>query len=132
MRTVVSCALALAIIAALSEAVTTQGAVAQIGGRWTVTFKQGSETVTGLALLDQFPDNRVTGSVGVNEQNQHPLDGVIEGNRVTLTTHPRPGRTVAFAKVVLNVDGDKMIGTTEGGDLKTPTAITFVKQSSNR
>jgi hypothetical protein len=53
--------------------------------------------VMGVALLKQTGDE-IAGSIGVDEQNQHPLDGVVKGNRITLTTHPRPGRTVAFAK----------------------------------
>jgi hypothetical protein len=65
----------------------------------------------------------VEGSVGPNEQNQHPLDGVVSGNVVTLTTHPRPGRTVAFTKCFLTIDGEKMTGTTEGGDFGDKTNV---------
>ena len=81
-------------------------------GRWKVTITLGGETLTGVALLKQTGD-KVTGSIGPDEQNQHPLDGVVKGNLVTLTTHPRPGRTVAFHKCYLTVDGEKMTGTTE-------------------
>ena len=70
----------------------------------------------------------VTGSIGPDERNQHPLDGVVKGNSVLLTTHPGPGRTVAFAKCSLTVDGEKMTGTTEGGDLgDKATSIEFVR-----
>jgi hypothetical protein len=88
---------------------------ADLTGRWRVTISLANETIIGVALLEQTGD-KVTGSVGPDERNQHPLDGVVEGNRVTLTTHPRPGRTVAFGKCSLTVDGEKMTGTTEGGD----------------
>ena len=85
---------------------------ADVTGRWMVTISLGDETITGVALLKQTGD-KVTGSIGPDERNQHPLDGVMNGNLVTLTTHPRPGRTVAFDKCYLTVDGGKMTGTTE-------------------
>ena len=96
-------------------------------GRWKVTISNGS-TLMGVALLKQA-GNEITGSIGVDEQNQHPLDGVVKGNRITLTTHPRPGRTVAFAKCELTADGDKMSGTTEGGDLGGNANIELVRDN---
>jgi hypothetical protein len=97
-----------------------------VGGRWNVTITFGKETLTGIALLNQTGD-KITGSIGADERNQHPLDGVVDGNRVTLTTHPRPGRTVAFARCSLTVDADKMSGTTEGGDIVDKGSIEFVR-----
>jgi hypothetical protein len=85
---------------------------ADVTGRWKVTISLGGATMTGVALLKQAGDE-VTGSIGPDERNQHPLDGVVKGNRVTLTTHPRPGRTVAFDKCYLTVYREKMTGTTE-------------------
>ena len=99
---------------------------ADVGGRWKVTITIGGETVTGVALLNQSGDN-ITGSIGANDANQHPLDGVIEGNRIVLTTHPRPGRTVAFDKCYLTLDGERMTGTTEGGDLREKATIELVR-----
>ena len=83
-----------------------------VTGRWKATISLGDETMTGVALLKQTGDE-VTGSIGPDDQNQHPLDGVVKGNQVTLTTHPRPGRTVAFDTCYLTVDGERMTGTTE-------------------
>ena len=80
----------------------------------------------GVVETDRRHDNRLS---RVDEQNQHPLDGVVEGNRITLTTHPRPGRTVAFAKCELTADGDKMSGTTEGGDLGGKANIELVRDN---
>jgi hypothetical protein len=97
--------------------------------RWTVTISLDGEAITGVALLKQTGDE-VTGSIGVDERNQHPLDGVVNGNRITLTTHPRPGRTVAFDKCYLTMDGAKMTGTTEGGDLRDKATIEFVRAPS--
>jgi hypothetical protein len=100
---------------------------ADVTGRWMVTISLPNETIVGVALLKQTGD-KVEGSVGANEQNQHPLDGVVNGNVVTLTTHPRPGRTVAFAKCSLTVEGEKMTGKTEGGDFgDKATSIEFVR-----
>ena len=99
---------------------------ADVGGRWKVTITVGGEAVTGLALLNQS-GNDITGSIGANEANQHPLDGVMDGNRIVLTTHPRPGRTVAFDKCHLTLDGEKMTGTTEGGDLGQKATIELVR-----
>ena len=97
-------------------------------GRWKVTISANGSTLIGLALLKQTGDE-ITGSIGVDEQNQHPLDEVVAGNRITLTTHPRPGRTVAFAKCELTVDGDKMSGTTEGGDLGGKAKIELMRDN---
>ncbi len=96
-------------------------------GRWKVTISAANSTLVGVAFLKQLGDE-VTGSVGVNEQNQHPLDGAVNGNRIVLRTHPRPGRTVAFAKCELTLDGDTMSGTTEGGDIGGSAKIEFVRE----
>lgn len=99
---------------------------ADVTGRWKVTISLGDETITGVALLEQTGD-KVTGSIGPDERNQHPLDGVVKGNALTLTTHPRPGRTVAFDKCYLTVDGDKMTGTTERKGSSDKGTIEFVR-----
>jgi hypothetical protein len=95
-------------------------------GRWQVTISAGGSTLVGIALLKQTGDE-VTGSMGVDEQNQHPLDGIVKGDHVTLTMHPKPGRTSAFAKCELTLEGDKMTGTTEGGDLGGKAIIELVR-----
>lgn len=46
-----------------------------------------------------------------------------------LRTHPRPGRTVAFATCELTLDGDTMSGTTEGGDIGGAAKIAFVRET---
>ena len=106
---------------------TANAGAADTTGRWKVTISANGSTLTGVALLKQV-DDKITGSIGVDERNQHPLDGVVAGNRITLTTHPRPGRTVAFAKCELTVDGDKMSGTTEGGDLGVKANIELTRE----
>jgi len=101
---------------------------ADVTGRWKVTISLGVETITGVALLKQTGDE-VTGSIGADERTQHPLDGVVKGNRITLTTHPRPGRIVAFDKCDLNVDGEKMRGTTERKRSSDKGTIEFVRMN---
>jgi hypothetical protein len=95
-------------------------------GRWQVTIAAKGSTLVGIALLKQTGEE-ITGSMGVDEQNQHPLDGIVKGNRITLTMHPRPGRTTAFAKCELTLEGDKMTGITEGGDLGGKANIELVR-----
>ncbi len=97
-------------------------------GRWTVTISTGGHTISGVAFLKQTGD-KLEGSIGADERNQHPVDGTVKGNVVTLVTHPRPGRTVAFDKCTLKVNGEKLTGTTEGGDLRDKAAIELVRVS---
>jgi hypothetical protein len=99
---------------------------ADVTGRWKVTISLGGETITGVALLKQTGD-KVTGSIGADERNQHPLDGVVKRNLITFTTHPRPGRTVAFDKCYLTVDDEKMTGTTERKGSSDKGTIEFVR-----
>jgi hypothetical protein len=95
-------------------------------GRWQVTIAAKGSTLGGIALLKQTGEE-ITGSMGVDEQNQHPLEGIVKGDRITLTMHPRPGRTTAFAKCELTLEGDKMTGITEGGDLGGKANIELVR-----
>ena len=89
-------------------------AAVDVTGRWKVTISVGAETITGLAVLTQSGSS-VTGSIGPDEDNQHPLEGVVEGTRIAITMRPRPGRTTAFDKCYLTMDGEILKGTTEGG-----------------
>lgn len=89
-------------------------------------FHSANDTIAGVALLKQTGDG-LTGSIGVDERNQHPLDGAVKGNLITLTTHPRPGRSVAFRKCYLTVDGEKMTSTTERKGSSDKGTIEFVR-----
>jgi hypothetical protein len=95
-------------------------------GRWKVTISLGGETIAGVALMKQTGDE-VTGSIGADERNQHSLDDVVKGNRITLTTHPRPGRTVAFDHCYLTVDGEKITDTIEREGSSDKGTIEFVR-----
>jgi hypothetical protein len=90
------------------------GAAVDVTGRWEVSIFVDGGTITGLAILSQSGD-RVAGSMGPNEENLHPLEGVVDGARIVLTMRPGPGVTTAFDTGLLTVDGDALKGTVEGG-----------------
>ena len=75
---------------------------ADVTGRWKVTISLGGETITGVALLTQTGD-RVTGSIGPDERNQHPLDGVVKGNH----RHPHDASTARTNRGVRQVLPDR-------------------------
>jgi len=87
---------------------------ADVTGRWRVTISTGAGTINGLASLKQTGDV-VTGWVGPSEDDPIPVTGTIKKGKLTLKTSPQPGRTVAFDKVDLTVDGDTIAGAIEHG-----------------
>jgi hypothetical protein len=95
-----------------------------VTGSWRVTISTHDGQITGVASLNEH-DGTVTGWVGPSETDPIPISGVLNGNRLTIETHPQPGRTVAFAKCELMLKGDTMAGTidTDNG------TIEFVKSA---
>ena len=83
---------------------------AEVTGNWRVTIFTSDGTITGKASLKQTGDT-VTGWVGPSEDDPIPVNGAVTRKKLTLKTSPQPGRTVAFDRCDLNVDGDKMVGT---------------------
>ena len=81
-----------------------------VTGAWDVTISTSDGTITGKASLKQSGAS-VTGWVGPSESDPIPVDGTLKENRLTIKTSPQPGRTVAFDKCEVTVDGDKMVGT---------------------
>jgi hypothetical protein len=81
-----------------------------VTGNWRVTISTSDGTITGKASLKQT-DGKVTGWVGPDENDPIPVTGVLNGNKLTLTTAPQPGRTAAFDTCDLNVTADRMVGT---------------------
>lgn len=68
-----------------------------VTGAWAVTITPSSGgTVTGLAILSQ-DGSKITGMIGPAETDMMPAEGTVDGNKVTLLTRPRTGRTAAFA-----------------------------------
>lgn len=96
------------LLAALSAVV--PALAADVTGGWRVTIWTPDRTITGKASLKQSGD-KVTGWVGPRETDPIPVDGMLRGNKLTLKTHPQPGRAVAFDQCDLTLDGDKMAGT---------------------
>ena len=83
---------------------------ADVTGSWRVTISTPDGTISGLASFKQNGDV-VTGWVGPSENDPITIDGILKGNKLTIKTYPRPGRTVAFSKCDVTVNGDKMSGT---------------------
>ena len=94
-----------------------------VTGAWSVTFTMPQGQVTGLAILSQ-DGPKITGMIGPAETDMMPAEGTVSGNTVTLLTRPRTGRTAAFAKCEVTVEGDRMTGTIDTDKGK----IEFVKR----
>ncbi len=69
--------------------------------------------------------NTVTGWVGPSEDDPIPIDGILKKNKLTIRTHPQPGRTAAFSKCEVTVNGDRMVGTIDANQ----GTIEFVKDT---
>jgi hypothetical protein len=85
----------------------------------------GRRKITGKAALKQTGD-KVTGQIGPSGDATIPIEGLLAGDKLTLKTHPQPGRTAAFGSCELTVGDEKMIGTIKGGDVGEGT-IEFVR-----
>jgi hypothetical protein len=94
----------------LSPWVVVPARAADVTGSWRVTISTLDGTITGKASLKQTGDT-VTGWVGPSEDDPIPVNGAVTRKKLTLKTSPQPGRTVAFDRCELKVDGDKMVGT---------------------
>lgn len=81
-----------------------------VTGSWRVTISALDGRVTGVGSLSE-DGGAVTGWVGPRESDPIPISGVLRGDKLTLETHPQPGRTVAFARCELTIKGDTMTGT---------------------
>jgi hypothetical protein len=62
--------------------------------------------------------------IGPAETDMMPAEGTVEGNRLTLMTRPRTGRTAAFAKCEVTISGDRMSGSIDADKGR----IEFVKR----
>jgi hypothetical protein len=98
---------------------------ADVSGHWAVTITTGDGTITGAASLKQTGD-KVAGHIGPSTDATIDIEGTLRGNTLTLTTHPRPGRTAAFETCELTVSDEKMVGSIAGGDAGKGT-IEFVR-----
>jgi hypothetical protein len=83
---------------------------ADVTGSWQVKISTPGGAITGKASFKQTGD-AVEGWVGPSEDDPIPITGTLEGNNLTIKTLPQPGRTVAFDKCEVTVNGQKMVGT---------------------
>ena len=124
--------LAAAMVLALAAQVAAgQQPTVDVTAAWSVTITLSSgEKITGLAILSQ-DGSVITGMIGPAETDMMPADGTVDGNKVTLRTRPRKGRTAAFAKAELTATADKMMGTIDT-DKGTIELIRKPRQKSNQ
>ena len=116
----------LVIVAAFAmHCLTAPTEAADVTGQWAVTITTADGTITGSASLKQTGD-RVTGQIGPSTDATIDIEGVLTAAKLTLTTHPRPGRTAAFDTCDLTVGDGKMAGPIHGGDVGKGT-IEFVR-----
>ena len=97
---------------------------ADVTGNWQVTISTSDGAMTGKASLRQTGD-KVKGWLGPSENDPIPVTGTVNGKKLTLQTHPQPGRNVAFDKCEMTVTDDKMAGTLDTDKGK----IEFVRTS---
>jgi hypothetical protein len=99
------------VLALVAQAIAGQKSSVDATGAWTITITLSSgDAVTGLAILSQ-DGSKITGMIGPAETDMMPAEATVDGNKVTLLTRPRTGRTAAFAKCELIATADKMTGT---------------------
>ena len=98
--------------------------LADVTGRWRLTISNADSAIAGVAALEQSGD-KITGWMGPNEKDTTPVSGVLNGDRLTLKTHPKPGFAVPFDTCELTVSGDRMTGSIQPkGEAKS--AVEFV------
>ena len=98
------------VLALVGQMQAVQAQTVDVTGAWTVTFTMQGGSGSGLAILSQ-DGTKITGMIGPAETDMMPAEGTVDGNKVTLLTRPRTGRTAAFAKCQVTIVGDRMTGT---------------------
>jgi hypothetical protein len=109
----------LAMPAAIAQAV-------NVSGDWKVTISTVDGTIHGYAAFKQNVD-AVTGWLGPSASDPIPITLDLKGDKLTIRTHPQPGRNVAFAECEVTVGGDKMTGTSD----KDQGMIEFVRTQTS-
>ncbi len=97
-----------------------------ISGDWSVAISTAEGAIHGYAAFHQN-GNTVTGWLGPSAADPIPITLDLKGNKLTIKTHPQPGRNVAFAECEVTVSGDEMKGTIDGDKgtiefVRTPSA----------
>jgi hypothetical protein len=96
-----------------------------VTGNWQVTITVSEGTIPGSGSFKQDGDS-VTGWVGASKNDPIDVKGILKTNYLTIKTFPRPGRTVAFNRVDLEIKGDTMVGKIEEGS-HGQGSIKFIK-----
>ena len=116
-------------VAALALAFTV-AAPADVTGKWegkiSITRPDGSAGEdTALLILEQ-KGTALTGSVGGNESDRHPItSGTVDGNKVSITAKNRNNQ--GEIKLELTVDGEDMKGTLMIGERSAQLSAKRVK-----
>jgi len=82
---------------------------ADITGRWNVKISTPEGEIVGVASFTQT-GAQVRGWLGPSEDQPIPITMSLKGNKLTIWTHPEPGRNVAFARCDVTVTQDRMKG----------------------
>lgn len=81
-----------------------------VTGAWDVTITMPGGSASGLAVLSQ-DGPKVTGMLGPALTDMFPVEGIWEGDTLTILARPRTGRTTAFTKCELTGTRERMTGT---------------------
>ena len=108
MRTgLVTSVLLLAVVGQMQAA---QAQKVDVTGAWDLTIIKPDGSVSGLAILSQ-DGTKITGMVGPAVTDMFPVEGIWDGDKLTILARPRKGRTTAFAKCELTGTRERMTGT---------------------
>ena len=72
---------------------------ADVSGKWKVTISTPEGKIIGMAMFWQN-GNSITGWLGPSESDPISITTALEGGKLTIWTHPQPGRNVVFARLV--------------------------------
>ena len=91
-----------------------------VTGKWegtlSATRPDGTAVNEPLLLILEQKEKTVTGSVGRDEADRHPVTaGTIDGSKIVLTA--KNARNEREYKLVLTVENDELKGTVESGGM---------------
>jgi hypothetical protein len=107
---------------------------ADVSGVWTGTLTPDGRDKgdTALLVLRQEGD-KLTGTAGPNESEQHPLlNAAIKGDRITFEIQPREDRRFSFD---LKVVGEQITGRAEmrqDGQVRGNATLSLKRESANK
>jgi hypothetical protein len=104
----------LSIVIALILLSVVSALAADVSGKWKVKITTPDGEVIGVAQFWQ-DGNRVTGWLGPSESDPISITTALDGNKLTIWTHPQPGRNVVFARCDVSVESARMTGTIDTG-----------------